>query len=284
MKKNKNTSSRRKLSEFLTLVAALAVTLVISLPLIAVFGTALKRTDDVKISQTLLPEWGRWSLENFRGALTQSNFGLTLVNSAVIAVCATVVIVVLCCLAGYALARFKNFYISIFSVLLFIIQMFPGMLLIIPMYAQFAKMGMVNNRFALMLYYVASNLAFNIMLIRSFFEGIPIEVEEAGMMDGCSQWQVFSKVILPLCLPGAATIGIMGFLNCWNEYTFANLLLKKAELRTFTVGLQSFISQTSTNWGYLMAASAMAIIPALFFLVIAQKYLVEGMTAGAVKG
>ena len=118
----------------------------------------------------------------------------------------------------------------------------------------------------------------------SFYASIPEEIEEAGRIDGCSNFQVFTRIVLPLVKPGVATISIMVFLNAWNEYTMSSLLLRDEMVQTLTVGMTKFQTLDIIDWGYLMAASALAVLPALIFMFFAQKYLVQGLTSGSVKG
>lgn len=262
----------------------LIVTFLVDLPLISMVGTSFKANDKVLSSTTLFPAAGEWSIENFTDVLTKTNFGRNIFNSFWISVLATLICVAAASMAGYGISRFKGKFIRAYSGLIFLMQMFPLMLLIIPMFVLYSRYGMVNKPLAVAVYYGANNLAFNIMMIRSFFDSIPRELEDAGKIGGCTNFHAFMKIILPVSLPGIATIGIMTFLNCWNEFTFASLLLRKSGAQTLTVGLTNFVQQSSSNWGYLMAASTIAVIPALIFLIFAQKYLVQGMTSGAVKG
>lgn len=276
--------TKRRIKNIAVFAALVMIVFVVDLPLISMIGTAFKKNDAVFTSTTMFPELGEWSIENFTGVFTKTDYERNIFNSLWISVLATAGSVLIACMAGYSLSRFKGRFFSLYSALLFLMQMFPLMLLLIPMFMLFTRYGMVNRPISVVIYYAASNLAFSIMMIRSFFDSIPAELEEAGKIDGGTNFQVYLRVILPVSLPGVATIGIMTFLNCWNEFTFASLLLRKAEVQTLTVGLTSFVQQTTSNWGYLMAASTVAVFPALLFLIFAQKYLVQGMTSGAVKG
>ena len=163
-------------------------------------------------------------------------------------------------------------------------QMFPGMLSTIPLFLMAIKLGLVDHLSGLVLVHLGGNLGFNLMMMMSFYDSTPVEIEEAGRVDGATNFQVFVKLILPLVKPGIATISIMVFLNSWNEYTMSSLLLRNNNLQTLTVGMTKFQSLDIIDWGYLMAASTLAVIPALFFMFFAQKYLVQGLTSGAVKG
>lgn len=275
---------RNRVRRWILFVVLLIITLLIDLPLISMIGTSFKANDKVLSSTSLFPGVDEWSMENFAGVLMKTNFGRNILNSLWISVLATLICVTAASMEGYGISRFRGRFVKVYSGMIFLMQMFPLMLLIIPMFVLYSRYGMVNKPFSVAIYYGANNLAFNIMMIRSFFDSIPRELEDAGKIDGCTNFNAFLKIILPVSLPGIATIGIMTFLNCWNEFTFASLLLRKSGSQTLTVGLTNFVQQSSSNWGYLMAASTIAVIPALIFLIFAQKYLVQGMTSGAVKG
>lgn len=281
---NGRRKKKEKIRTGILFILLVVITFMVDLPLLSMIGTAFKKTDAVLTSTSLFPGPGEWSTENFVGVLVKTNFGKNILNSLWISVLGTVISVVLAAMAGYGTARFRGRFITGYKGLIFLIQMFPLMLLLIPMFVLFSRYGMINNPLSIAVYYGSNNLAFNIMIIQSFFNSIPSDLEEAGRIDGCTNLNAFLKIILPVSLPGIATIGIMTFLNCWNEYTMASLLLRKSEVQTLTVGLTNFVQQTRSNWGYLMAASTIAVIPALAFLAFAQKYLVQGMTSGAVKG
>lgn len=265
-------------------LSLLALILLINIPLISMAGTAFKSEKTLLTTTTMLPAIGDWTFENFVGVFSRNSFGNYIKNSAIVSVIATFFCVMFSAMAGYALSRFKGIVFKAFSGLIFLLQIFPGMLTLIPMFVQFSRYGMVNKSSSVIIFFVASNLGFNIMMIRSYFNTLPKELNEAATVDGCSEFMAFVKVIVPISLPGFATIAIMCFLNCWNEFTFSNLLLRKRELQTLTSGLANYVQQNNSNWGLLMAASTIALVPALFFLIFAQKYLVQGLTAGSVKG
>ena len=275
---------RNQLRTFLYLAGICLLVFLIDFPIISMVGTAFKRNDAVLSTVSILPDMGDWSLENFQMVLMRTKFPRYMINSMVISVTATLICVTVSALAGYSVSRFRGIILKIFLLVLFVMQMFPVMLRLVPMYIMFTKLKMVNNTVSVVIYYGASNLAFNILLSRSFYDSIPRELEDAGRVDGCTRFGAYVRLIVPLSKPAIATVGIMTFLNCWNEFTMSNLLLRDQDLKTVTVGLTNFVTETTTNWGYMMAGSALAIVPALIFLAFAQKSLVEGLTTGAVKG
>lgn len=279
------TRKRKKTSvNILTHMVLIAVVCVMMLPLMSMVGTAFTKHDAVASSTTIFPAPGEWSLENFTGVLRKTNYGKNMIVSAVVSVSATILGALVSTFSGYALSKFKGPFYTLNLSLMLLMQMFPGMLITIPLFLMAIKLGLVNHLSGLILVHLGGNLGFNLMMMKSFYDGTPVEIEEAGRVDGATNFQVFVKLVLPLVKPGIATISIMVFLNSWNEYTMSSLLLRNNSLQTLTVGMTKFQSLDIIDWGYLMAASTLAVIPALFFMFFAQKYLVQGLTSGAIKG
>jgi multiple sugar transport system permease protein/arabinogalactan oligomer/maltooligosaccharide transport system permease protein len=162
--------------------------------------------------------------------------------------------------------------------------MFPLVLSIIPLYRSFLTFRLLNTRLALILASGTFAMPFSIWLLVNFFESYPKEIEESGAIDGCNRWQIFWKLIIPVCSTGISSVGIITFMNSWNEFMIANIITKDENIRTLPVGITVFVLQFTSQWGSLMAASTMTMIPVALFLVFAQKYLVQGLTAGSVKG
>ena len=146
------------------------------------------------------------------------------------------------------------------------------------------SLHLIDTHLSLILSYTCLNLPFSVWLMKGFFDTVPYELEESAYIDGCGKFGTLMRIVIPVSLPGIATAGIFTFLNVWNEYTFSNTFVKNPDLVTLTVGLQDYLSQNSNSWGQMMAASTIGIIPSVLFLLFAQKYLIQGMTAGAVKG
>lgn len=267
-----------------THVVLILIVLFMLLPLLSMVGTAFTKHDEVLTRTEMFPPLGEWSIENFVGVLEKTNYGSNMIVSAVVSLSATVLGAIVSTFSGYALSRFRGPFYSLNLILMLLMQMFPGMLVTIPLFLLAINLGMVNHLSSLVLVHLGGNLGFNLMMMKSFYDSTPVEIEEAGKVDGATDFQVFIRLILPLVKPGIATISIMVFLNSWNEYTMSSLLLRNGELQTLTVGMTRFQSLDIIDWGYLMAASTLAVLPALFFMFFAQKYLVQGLTAGAVKG
>ncbi len=214
----------------------------------------------------------------------KSDFPSFFANSLLVSLGTAIIATLVATFAGYAFSRFRFRGKMIIVALMFLSQAFPLVMVIVPIYKMMAPLGLTNNLFGLIIVYSAFNVPFATFLMQSFFEGIPAELEEAAMIDGCSRFKALYLVIAPLTLPGvSATLGFV-FTAAWSELLFALMLINSNDNMTFPVGLLTFVSKFSVNWGQMMAASVMALIPACIFFAYIQRYLIQGLTAGAVKG
>lgn len=285
MKKNFWTKrTKERIQNILTHLVLIVLIFLINIPILSMVGTALKPKDEAISTTSLFPAWGHASLENIITVLSRTVFPQNLLNSGIVAITVTIACILVAASAGYAISRFHTRFFQAFGTLLLLLQIFPSVLLLLPLFILFSNLGITNSLLSLILCYTTMNLAFSTWMMSGFFDTIPVELEEAGMVDGCSQFQAFFRLVVPVSLPGVATVGIFTFINAWNEYTVASIMIKRAELRTMTLGLQQFVQEYTSDWALLMAASTIAMIPTLLGLIFAQKYLVKGMTAGAVKG
>lgn len=281
--KSKNT--QKKIINIVIYVIFAVLLFLLLLPLISMFGTAIKTHDAALMTTSLFPEkWADLSLENFGYVMIKMKFGKNLLNSAIVSIVVTLACIFCAAPAGYAISRFKGPYFKFYSVLLLLLQMFPIMLMLMPQYLIFTKLHITNSLLSIIISYTTGNLAFSIWLLKGFYDSIPMELEQAAMVDGCTKFRAFLTVVFPLTLPGIATVSVFTMLNAWNEYTVASVFLKKDAIMTMTLGLQKFVQQNGADWPSLMAAACIATVPAIVFVIFSQKYLIEGMTAGAVKG
>lgn len=226
----------------------------------------------------------RASIEHYGFVLEHSDFPKFFKNSVIVSASTAFIVTVLASLAGYALSRFTFRGKYWIVVLMLLTQMFPLVMLVAPIFKMLSPLGLTNSLGGLILVYVAFNVPFATFLMQSFFDGIPKDLEEAAMIDGATRFRAFRQIILPLTLPGiAATLGFV-FTAAWSELLFALMLISGADASTFPVGLLSFVSKFSVDFGQMMAAGVMALIPACLFFLLIQRYLVQGLTAGAVKG
>lgn len=226
----------------------------------------------------------RATFDHYRFVIENSAFPTFFKNSLIVAGSTALAVTVFSSLAGYALSRFRFRGKYAIIALMLITQMFPLVMLVAPIFKMLSPLGLTNSLTGLVVVYTAFNVPFATFLMQSFFDGIPKDLEEAAMIDGASRFTAFRQIILPLTLPGiAATLGFV-FTAAWSELLFALMLISGNASATFPVGLLTFVSKFSVDFGQMMAAGVLALIPACLFFLLIQRYLVQGLTAGAVKG
>jgi multiple sugar transport system permease protein len=216
--------------------------------------------------------------------LTTTPFLQYLINSLFVAVGTVTITITSALLAGTALSRYRFRGRNAVLVGILLVQLFPTMLLIVPLYIELRTLGLYDNRFGLMLVYSAFAMSFSTWLMKGFVDQIPVEIEEAAYIDGCSRLQAFRYVILPLSRPGIAAAGTYAFIYSWNEFLLALTFTASEESRTMPVGLNLFIGENLIRWEFLTAGGVLAAIPILIGFMYAQKGLISGLASGAVKG
>ncbi|WP_417260165.1 carbohydrate ABC transporter permease [Celeribacter sp.] len=205
-------------------------------------------------------------------------------NSLIISVTSTVIALLVGMSGGYAFARFKFKFKGAIFVGLMVTRAVPGVALSLPLFIIFARVGIIDTHFGMILAYVAMNVPFTIWLIDGFFRQVPPELAEAAEIDGCTRWQAFWRVEFPVAKSGIASAGIFAFLTSWNEYALASQLTRSTTSKTMPVGLLDFTSEFTLNWGGMCALAVLMIIPALILTFLVQKHLIAGLTFGGVKG
>lgn len=224
------------------------------------------------------------TLENFRTVLFHSDFLAFFTNSLTVSLGTALATTLIAAASGYAFSRFRFRAKKLIIAVMLVTQMFPLLMIIAPIYKIVAAIGLLNSLTSLIIVYTAFNIPFATFLMQSFFDAIPKDLEEAAMMDGCTRFQALRKVIVPLTLPGlGATLGFV-FTAAWSELLFALMLINSNDTMTFPVGLLTFVSKFSVDWGQMMAAGVLALVPSCLFFIFIQRYLVQGLTTGAVKG
>lgn len=214
----------------------------------------------------------------------ERGFTTYLRNSVVVAVASTVLGVGVSAFAGYVLARFDLPIRKYLLLLVLSVQMFPLVVLIIPLFVVMRNLNLLNSFVGLVISYLSFTTPLAVWILKGFFEGIPPDLEEAARVDGASRMQALLRVIMPLAGPGIAATSIFVFIAAWNEFMFALTFLRDESMRTLPVALQSFIGRAQTAHGEIMAASVLFTLPVVIFFLFVHRRLTEGMTAGAVKG
>jgi len=223
-------------------------------------------------------------LDNFRQLLTRTDFVAWFGNSAIVAISSTLLATAIGTLGAYALARLRFLGRAFMSSAVLITYLVPPSILFIPLYAQMRSLGLADSRAGLIAAYPSFTVPFVTWLLMGYFESIPVELEESAMIDGATRFGAFRRIILPLAAPGVLAAALFAFTQAWNEFLYALVFITDVKLRTLPVGLSTFITGDVYGWGYLMAGAVLTTLPVIAAYIYLQKYMVEGLTAGGVKG
>jgi N,N'-diacetylchitobiose transport system permease protein len=274
---NRSSTSRR-----IGLALGVIVVLVFTLfPVYWMVTTALDGAADAG-DRGLVPT--EWTLENFTFVLSEGGFGRYLRNSLIVAFAVVLASAVLALLAAVAVTRFKFRMRTQVLVMVLIVQMVPLEALVIPLFLQVRNLELLNTLIGLVVVYLAFSLPFAIWTLKAFVAAVPVELEEAAYLDGCSWWRMFRSVLLPLVAPGLVATSVFAFITAWNEFIFALTFMSDQQNYTVAVGLRRFFGQYGTDWGAVMAGSTLITLPVIVFFVVVQKRLTSGLVSGAVKG
>lgn len=259
------------------------LTVVVVGPLYWLIVTSLKHESEIyQIPPTLIPN--EVTFENYKYALTQTNMLKYFLNSAIY-VAGTLLIVLICvCLAAYSMSRFKFAGKRGYLLLVLLTQLMPLTTLIVPLYISLGRMNLLNNRFAIMAIYIAIQIPIALWLLIGYFNSIPREIDEAAIIDGCSRFQVLTKMVLPLAKPGIMAVSLTVVISVWQELMLAMTFNSNDALRPLMAGISSSITKDGVKWGQINATGVIAIVPIIMLYMFFQKYLVKGLTGGAVKG
>ncbi|GAK54803.1 binding-protein-dependent transport systems inner membrane component [Candidatus Vecturithrix granuli] len=224
------------------------------------------------------------TIQNYMYLFKSMNFGRYLLNSLMASLSAASVALLIASLSGYVMARksFQGKGLVLF--VLFFTQMIPGFMLMGSLYILIAPLRLVNSLGVIIMLYTNMMIPFAAIMMKGFFERIPPSLEDAALIDGCNQLQALFRIILPVTLPGLAATFSFAFVNCWNELFLAMMFLDRELKKTLPVGLNSFIAKADINWGAMSAGAVVALLPTILIFAFAQKYIVQGLTQGAVKG
>ena len=225
-----------------------------------------------------------FTLENFSKIFTQTSVGTWLANSLVVTVVTVFIAVIVAAPAGYVLSRGRSKLVSGYSLILFIVQSLPVVTAVIPLFILFAQLGLVDNLVGVTIIYVGSTMSVAIWMMAAYFDSIPITLEEAAWMDGCSVFGSFTRIVLRNSLPGVLSTAIFAFLLAWNDYLVAVVFLRSDENYTLQIGLQTFFQQNQTNWGLVMAVAVVMMLPPVLLFSLLNKYFSVGGIGGSLAG
>ncbi|CQR57665.1 MULTISPECIES: carbohydrate ABC transporter permease [Paenibacillus sonchi group] len=280
---------KRSVTSFLLTSLTWFIVVVTIFPILWMIFTSLHSNDQILNGITTFslpkPQW-----VNYVNMWDTVNFAIYFRNSLLICGATTLLAGAFAVLAGYALARFDFPGSKLFSMSIISTQLIPGIMFLFPIYLMFLwikntfGLPMINTYWGMILVYTAFYTPISIWIMRGFFVSIPRDLEESAVIDGCSKFQAFYKIILPLSVPGIIATGIFIFLTAWDELLFAWVLTTSSDVQTIPVGIRLFVGQYNTRYDLLMAASTVVTVPVMVIFFMTQKYFISGMTAGAVKG
>jgi N,N'-diacetylchitobiose transport system permease protein len=276
-------STRRRAGRLLLNAAALLLFAVTVFPIYWMVATGFKRGVDILSFE---PRWLPIpaTLDNFRTAIGKPFFTTDVLNSLVVVVVTVLVSLALAFLAALAAARFRFRGRKALVVMLIVVQMVPLEALIIPIYLMLDRAHQTDRLAGIIVTYMTFVLPFTIWTLRGFIINIPMELEEAAMVDGCTRAGAFRRILFPLVAPGLVATAVFSFILVWNDYLIAYVLLQSPERQTLGIWLASFTTNHGTDWGGVMAGSTLYAIPVVVFFLLVQRRVVSGLTAGAVKG
>lgn len=275
---------RRRIGRMLWLLVILAGAAVIMIPLAWMISTSLKRAGDVYLyPPTWLPSPPQWS--NYGEVLAVADFGRYFLNSALVSGLTVVGSVLSCALAGYSFARLRSPGRSLIFLILLSTLMLPGTVTIVPTFVVFQRLGWLNTFYPLIVPAFFGN-AFYIFLMRQFFMTIPLDLEDAGRIDGANSFQLFVRIMLPLATPALVTVAIFSFIGSWNDFFYPLIYLNSSDMYTVALGVANFQggARVGPQMQLLMAASFMATVPVLVVFFVAQRFFIRGIVFTGIKG
>lgn len=266
------------LQAVMTIVAAAFM-----VPVFIIFNYSFKTKKELYLGNPFaLPEL--LTLDNYEAAYKKLDLATTFFNTLLYTVVSVIILALICGMTAWAIARCKKKFFK-FSYIYFIVgYLIPYQALFLPIYIVGNKLGFTNTRHGIIFMYIATGLSFGIFLMNSFMSTVPVELEEAAKLDGCSVLQTYFFVVLPLLKPAMATLVIMQSFQIWNDYLLASLYVSKKSLKTLTVSIQSLFSAQASDYNTAMAAVVISVLPVAILFLSLQKYIIKGMTSGSVKG
>lgn len=251
-------------------------------PLLWLFMCSIKSSSDLLMNPTsLFPT--KATLENYYNVMVNLKLGVNIKNSLIVSLATTLIATVVSSMAAYGIIRFFPKLGNAMSKMLIMTYMFPAIVLVIPYAVVMGKIGLTNTRMGLIIVYLSFNVPYAVWLLTGFFKTVPLEIEEAARIDGAGRIQTFRKVVLPLVAPGLVATAIYMFINSWNEFLYALILTSSSDITTLSIKLHTMQGADVLNWGDMMAACMVVVLPSVVFFCFIQKYIAGGMTEGAVK-
>lgn len=261
-------------------VFGILLTFLITFPFYWVIISSFKPADQI-LQPDLFPK--SFTLDHYRELLNQTSYLTNLSNSVIVAIGTMAISVLIVIPAGYALYRMKFRGRRFFSTMILATYVFPGILLLVPVYQLMANLNLVDSLLGLIVINVTFAAPFSVWLMQGFYDSVPLVLDEAAAIDGAGRLRTMLVIVLPLIGPGIATISIYAFITSWTEFAFSSVLISSEELRTLPIGLNAIMGQYTVRWGWTTAGATLTLLPVVIFFAFVGKYFVKGLTAGAVK-
>lgn len=276
------TNKKEKVGNAFCHIYLIVLSLIAVFPLVWVLLCSVKSSGELTSNPTrFFPK--HFTLENFTHVIQDLGVAKNIGNSLIIAIITTGIAIVISSMAAYGIVRFFPKLGSIMSKVLVATYMFPPILLAIPYSMVMAKLGLVNTRIGLIIVYLSFSVPYAVWMLVGFFKTVPLGIEEAAKVDGANKFQTFIQIVLPLVMPGIVATAIYTFINAWNEFLYSLILINSTDKMTVSVALKSLQGAEILNWGDMMAASALVVVPSVIFFMFIQNKIAGGMTEGAVK-
>lgn len=282
----KSKSLRRLRANILRYLLLAAGTVICVLPMVYMISTSLRPNGALyEYPPRFFPRWEALTLENYEYILSQSKFYLNFLNSVFVSLSSVALAAAVSSAMAFVMGKFHFRGKKLLFGFIILTMIIPGTTMIVPQFELATHLGLVNRLWGLIPFYVAWVIPFSTFMIKGFMEGIPDEITEATYIDGASVWTVYTRISLPLTAPAIASVSIFNFLTAWEEYPWANTVINDNELRTLPIAIAGFFGQHQfTQWGYVFAMSVMTLIPVVLVFITCQRFFVQGLTAGGVKG
>ena len=282
----KSKSLRRLRANILRYLLLAAGTVICVLPMVYMISTSLRPNGALyEYPPRFFPRWEALTLENYEYILSQSKFYLNFLNSVFVSLFSVALAAAVSSAMAFVMGKFHFRGKKLLFGLIILTMIIPGTTMIVPQFELATHLGLVNRLWGLIPFYVAWVIPFSTFMIKGFMEGIPDEITEATYIDGASVWTVYTRISLPLAAPAIASVSIFNFLTAWEEYPWANTVINDNDLRTLPIAIAGFFGQHQfTQWGYVFAMSVMTLIPVVIVFITCQRFFVQGLTAGGVKG
>lgn len=273
---------KKKIYYFLKYLLVIVVCVCVMSPIYYMVTTSFKFERDVLTQPpSILPR--NWTLDGYRSILTNPDNIRAFINSVIVGLSVTIISLIIAALAGYSLSRFRFKGKEATSFFILVTQMVPPVILLLPYFLIISKIGLYNTYFALIITYVSFTIPFCTLMLRSFFDSIPRELDEAALIDGCSWFQTLFRIIVPISVPSIIATGAFAFILSWTELLFAICLTSGRNMIMVTIAVVNNIGKFSFKWNDIMALSMLNSIPLVIAWIFLQKYIIEGMTSGAMK-